>query len=146
MDRVRSLHLGWALALVERADEALRGPDQATWMLRLAPDQDNFRQALAWGLAHGDEARALDLAWHLYHFWAIRGSISESERWLGAALSATASTPSIERTRALTRWGEVAELTGRYADARERHAAALAMARTLGDPVRERESPSTRSA
>jgi predicted ATPase/DNA-binding SARP family transcriptional activator len=137
-DELRARQLGWCVALLERADDGLRGPDRAAWLTRLAPDQDNFRQVLAWGLSHGEQAHALELAWHLYHFWGARGNLAESERWLGAALEATAAAPaSIERTRALTRWGELAELRGDYDAARARHGQALAMGRALDDPVRQ---------
>jgi predicted ATPase len=137
-DTLRARHLNWSVALLERADEELRGPDQAAWVTRLAPDQDNFRQALAWGLSHDEGARALELAWHLCHFWSWRGNFAESERWLGTALTATAGAPaSTGRSRALLRWGELAERRGDYAEARSRHAQALEMGRALGDPVRQ---------
>jgi predicted ATPase/DNA-binding SARP family transcriptional activator len=137
-DAVSARHLEWFMRLLERADEQLRGPDQAAWVARLAPDQDNFRQALAWGLAHERAGQALELAWHLHHFWALRGNLGESERWLGAALDATAGAPaSIERTRALSRWAEIAERQGAYAEARTRYALALDMGRALDNPVRQ---------
>jgi len=137
-DRVSRRHLDWYLGLMARADEELRGPDQVAWARRLALDQDNFRRALAWGLSHGEQHKALDLAWHLHHFWLLRGNLEESERWLGDALGRTAGAPpSIARTRALSRWGELAERKGDYAAARGRYADALAMGVALGDPVRQ---------
>jgi tetratricopeptide (TPR) repeat protein len=126
------------MRLLESADEQLRGPDQASWVARLTPDQDNFRQALAWGLSHGRADQALELAWHLHHFWGLRGNLGESERWLGAALDATAGAPpSIERTRALSRWAEIAERQGAYGEARARYERALEMGRALDHPVRQ---------
>jgi predicted ATPase/DNA-binding SARP family transcriptional activator len=137
-DRVSRRHLDWYLDVMARADEELRGPDQVVWAQRLALDQDNFRRALAWGLSHGEQHKVLDLAWHLTHFWLMRGNLDESERWLGDALTRTAGAPpSIARTRALSRWGELAERKGDYAAARERYADALAMGGALGDPVRQ---------
>jgi len=47
-DAVRERHARWFLALVERAEPALRGPDQAAWLQRLRAEDDNFQQALAW--------------------------------------------------------------------------------------------------
>jgi len=137
-DRVSRRHLDWYLDLMARADEELRGPDQVAWAQRLALDQDNFRRALAWGLSHDEEHKALDLAWHLHHFWLMRGNLEESERWLGDALTRTAGAPpSIARTRALSRWGELAERKGDYAAARGRYADALEMGVALNDAVRQ---------
>jgi predicted ATPase/DNA-binding SARP family transcriptional activator len=137
-DRVSRRHLDWYLDVMARADEELRGPDQVVWAQRLALDQDNFRRALAWGLSHGEQHKVLDLAWHLNHFWLMRGNLEESERWLGDALTRTAGAPpSVARTRALSRWGELAERKGDYAAARERYADALEMGGALGDPVRQ---------
>jgi predicted ATPase len=137
-DEVSARHIEWFMGLLERADDELRGPDQAAWVARLVPDQENFRQALAWGLSHGGAEPALELAWHLHHFWALRGNLGESERWLGAALDATVGAPaSIERTRALSRWAEIAERKGDYAEARSRYERALEMGGALEHPVRQ---------
>jgi predicted ATPase/DNA-binding SARP family transcriptional activator len=137
-DHVSERHLEWCVALLTEADEQLRGADQASWALRLAPDQDNFRQALAWGLAHGRAPRALEVAWHLDLLWSMRGVVEESERWLDATLAATAGAPaSVERSRALTRWGDHAFDRGDFATAGARYGQALEMARALGHTVRE---------
>ena len=131
-------HLDAYLALVARVDDELRGPNQFEWAQRLSLEQDNFRGALAWGLSHGEPEKSLDLAWHLHHFWSLRGNLDESARWLGATLTRTTDAPpSVERTRALSRWGELAERAGDFRAARARYAEALAMGRALGDRVRE---------
>jgi predicted ATPase/DNA-binding SARP family transcriptional activator len=137
-DRVARRHLDWYLDLMSRGDEEMRGPEQRAWGERLALDQDNFRRALAWGVSHGAAQEALDLAWHLHMLWAPLGNFEESERWLGETLARTrGAPPSVERTRALSRWGAIAERKGDYTEARARYEDALAMARALGNAVRE---------
>ena len=87
---IRRCHAEYLLALAERAETMLHGPEQAAWLDRLAADQDNFGAAFAWTLGDGnDPVTALRLAAALGWFWFIRGLLSET-RWLEAALAATA--------------------------------------------------------
>jgi DNA-binding CsgD family transcriptional regulator/tetratricopeptide (TPR) repeat protein len=45
---LRSRHLGWFLGLAERAEQELRGRDQAKWIEHLESEHDNLRAALEW--------------------------------------------------------------------------------------------------
>ncbi len=78
------------LALAERADHELRGPDQRVWFLRLEREHDNLRAALRWLLDQDDEAErvaSLRLAGALGWFWAMFGYHAEGARWLEEALA-----------------------------------------------------------
>ena len=49
-DRVglRDRHLAYFVALAERSEPQLRGPDQAAWIRRLTAEQADIRAALSW--------------------------------------------------------------------------------------------------
>jgi tetratricopeptide (TPR) repeat protein len=87
MSTVRERHLSWAVALVEQAAPALQGPEQATWLARLAREHDNLRAALQWALDRGHSARGLRLAGALGKFWLRGGHQREGRRWLEALLA-----------------------------------------------------------
>jgi tetratricopeptide (TPR) repeat protein len=82
---LREQHAAYYLALAERADAELAGPDAATWLTRLDRDHDNLRGALDWVKDRGDGRTALRLATALVGFWHRRGHLGEGRQWLGAA-------------------------------------------------------------
>ncbi|MGH2557650.1 MAG: hypothetical protein ACRDJH_01190, partial [Thermomicrobiales bacterium] len=69
----REAHAGYLLALAERADPALFGPDQVHWLAVLDAEHDNARAALAWALDRHAAEIALRLAAALRRFWTMRG-------------------------------------------------------------------------
>ncbi|MDP9371880.1 MAG: protein kinase, partial [Chloroflexota bacterium] len=78
---VRQAHAAYVLALVERAEPALTGPEQGIWFDRLEIEHDNLRAALAWTL----DRRAADVALRLgaapWRFWSARGYLAEGRGW-----------------------------------------------------------------
>ncbi|MFN8540403.1 MAG: LuxR C-terminal-related transcriptional regulator [Thermomicrobiales bacterium] len=86
-EAARRRHLAWYLALAERADAGLIGPQQVIWLDRLEREHDNLRAALSWSLERGDGAQAAQLGAHIWHFWLFRGYLSEGRRWLERALA-----------------------------------------------------------
>ena len=137
LDMLRSRHFGHFLAMATRADDELRGPDQAEWLARMDAEEDNFRAALRWGLSAEDPARTLDLVWLLHQYWVWRGNLSEARKWFDEAMAkATDMPPSVNLSRAFARWGEIAEIMGDYGPARSRYERALAVGRAIDDPVR----------
>ncbi len=71
----RKRHAAYYTELAERADPALRGPDQARWLARLDAESADLRAALE----HGGGPRLADaLTW----YWFLRGRFSEARRAL----------------------------------------------------------------
>ncbi len=81
-------HLDWCLALAERAQDMLRGSEQALWMDRLETEHDNLRAALTWCKTSECEAdKGLWLAGALSRFWRVRGHFSEGRSHLADVLA-----------------------------------------------------------
>lgn len=97
-------HARWCVALAERADLGLTGPEQLAWLDRLEDEQDHLRVALAWTISEGEVELALRLSGALTQFWQIRGHFTEGLGWLRGALAldGAAALPAC-RARAL--WG-----------------------------------------
>jgi len=89
-DSVRDRHLEWYLALAERGNAALHGPEQTRWITVMESEHDNLRAALRWSLDNGTSDRALALATACAYFWEIRGHRyrTEARRWLDETLGA----------------------------------------------------------
>jgi predicted ATPase/DNA-binding CsgD family transcriptional regulator len=102
--RLRDRHLAYFVALAERSEPQLRGPDQAAWIRRLAAEQADIRAALAWAReAHRDESM-LRLATALKRrFWHDAGGLGEGLRWLQASLAVAADAPAALRVKAQQR-------------------------------------------
>jgi tetratricopeptide (TPR) repeat protein len=134
---VRRRHAACYLALAEAAAPELLGAQQAVWLDRLEQEMGNFRAALTWCAARGDQPDAAEtgmrLAAALWQFWDERFYLSEGGRWLETVLRTCG--PAAGRTRARVLLG-----LGRFAAHRcdDTLAAALyeeslALARAAGD-------------
>ena len=112
-------HAEYFLGLVERAEPAVRGPDQRQWLDRLEREWDNVRSVLRWLIDQGD-AEALDdaahLCWSLWHFWWARGYLAEGRRWAEQIL-AGADVSTLARARAAWVVSTAALDQGDYASA-----------------------------
>jgi predicted ATPase/DNA-binding CsgD family transcriptional regulator len=105
-DRVglRDRHLVYFVALAERSEPQLRGPDQAAWIRRLAAEQADIRAALAWAQeAHRDESMLRLAAALRRRFWHDAGGLGEGLRWLEASLAVAADAPAALRVKAQQR-------------------------------------------
>ncbi|MFI6293887.1 BTAD domain-containing putative transcriptional regulator [Nonomuraea sp. NPDC050790] len=78
-EEMRLRHREYYLAVAERAEPYLRGPEQRQWLLRLDAEAANFRAALTpHGPASSSERLVNALAW----YWVLRGRLGEGRRWL----------------------------------------------------------------
>lgn len=127
-------HRDWCLALAERAEARLRGPEQARWLGRLALDHDNLRAALKWSLADdGGAEAALRLATGMWWFCFVRGHWSEARAALEAALARTPDAPRSAVPKALHAATFFALRQGDLARASVLGGQGLALCRELGD-------------
>ncbi len=78
----RDRHLNYCLSLAERADKAMRGPDQILWGERIEAEFDNLRAALEWSVVTHQTEAALRLLVALGWPWEIRAHYREARLWL----------------------------------------------------------------
>lgn len=135
---VRTRHLDWFLGLAEAASPHLTGPDQALWLARLDPEQENLLAASAWcdQAVHGPQA-GLRLMFALKLYLFNRGLL-QSLRWgtQEALARPGAQQRDGARCRALHTLGQAQYHMGCYDAAIAPLREALAIARELGDSGR----------
>jgi predicted ATPase len=97
------------LAVAERAEPELLGPEQRTWFDRLERDLDNLRAALDWTAADPERTElGLKLASGLLRFWDARGHLREGrDRLLAMLARSGASTSTRTRAKALFACGSL---------------------------------------
>jgi predicted ATPase len=106
--KVRQRHLEWFAGLAEQAEELLWGPDQQVWFDRLKTESNNLGSAMEWSelasacLDQTDAAvrAGLRLGGALWHFWDLRGNLSEGQARLLALLKTNTDDPAV-RAKAL---------------------------------------------
>jgi predicted ATPase len=126
---LRDRHLAYFVALAERSEPQLRGPDQAAWLRRLAAEQADIRAALAWAQeAHRDESMLRLAAALKRRFWHDAGGLGEGLRWLEASLAVAADAPAALRVKAQQRAAWIAWELGDVDRSQELFEASLAAA------------------
>ena len=131
----RSRHLGFYLALTERAEGALVGPAQAEMLQRLDLERENVLSAHAWCDRCDTGAEAgLRLLHAIKLYWINRGLVNLGHRLTVEALSrAGVEEHPLARCRGLFDAGQFCAVMGRYGDAQVFLGESLAIARELGD-------------
>jgi predicted ATPase/class 3 adenylate cyclase len=81
-EELRRRHAKHFLELAGKAEEELRGADQARWLGTLEADHDNLRAVLT----RRDGDLQLELAGALWRFWYVRGHFEEGLQWLREVL------------------------------------------------------------
>jgi len=136
LDAVRRRHLDHFLDLAESAAPALTGPEQSSWLGRLADDHDNLRAALE-ASRSDDVDRRLRLVLALDRFWTVRGHLGEGRQWMDEVLSAAAGTAATPlRAMVSNAAGGLAFQQGDLAGARAHLEASLALWGELGDRLK----------
>jgi len=85
-EEVAQEHAGIYVALAEESEPGLHQPEQLDYFRRVETEHDNLRGALYWSLKRGELETALRLSTSLWHFWWVRGHLTEGRKWLEAAL------------------------------------------------------------
>jgi tetratricopeptide (TPR) repeat protein len=132
LEAVRSRLADVLVALAERAEPELTGPEQVTWLDRLEKEHDNLRAVLQWCAERGAREPSLRLCGALWRFWSTRGYLGEGLRWLDGAL-AEGAPPTPALARALNGAANLAREQGDYERARGLHEQSLATSREQGD-------------
>ncbi len=134
---IRERHRDWCMRLAARFDAEWRGPDQVAWLARLEQEHDNLRAALTWSRSAaeaGDAEAGLRLAGAVWHFWEVRGYLSEGRSWLTEFLALSrGATGTGARAKALDGAGHLAVLQGDQPTGASLLNESLALWRTLGD-------------
>jgi len=86
-EELRRRHRDWFLALAERAERELHGPEQLRWSEMLEVELENLRAAFEWSLQMGDTEAGLRFATALGRFWHVRGHLSDGQDWLERSLA-----------------------------------------------------------
>lgn len=131
---IRRNHATFYLNLAERAEAALIGPDQASWLTRLEQEHDNIRAALQWALDHDQNDIAVRLTAAVWRFWHVHGHVIEGRRWLDAVAARRSGIASPARAKSLCGAGWIANAQGDIAQAERYFAESLSVARNLDHP------------
>ncbi len=130
-------HVEYYLALAERAELRLWGPEDAAWLERLEQEHDNMRAALSWALDHEESNLALRLSAALRWFWNMGGYYSEGRSWLEATLAKDGRASTEARAKVLEGLGWLANQQGDldHAEATAKEGLRLSTEAGLGEIV-----------
>ena len=124
---IERAHAAYFADLAVRADRAMTGPDQVTWLSIMRAEQDNLRAVFDRGMA----ADELALVSTMGNYWLTSGRMTEGRSRLEHAL-ASDEADDAARARALRWAGQLARVQGDFEVARARVEEALDLARSLG--------------
>ncbi len=131
-EAARDVHLAHFLALANRAEPELTGPQQVVWLNRLEREHHNLLGALDWALQRGRLEEGLCLAGALLRYWEHHSHHAQVRRGLEQALARSAGLPADVRAKALHAEGVLAFLQGDHVRARDALGESVALYRQAG--------------
>jgi predicted ATPase len=133
MGSLEERFLAYYLSLAERSEQALKGPEQKEWVIRLDLEQENLRAALHMSLEENEINLSMRICAALWRFWSIRGQLSEGRIWLNRALSKPNLADDVFRAKALWGAGALAAIQDDDPIAHRLLNESLALSRKVGD-------------
>ena len=131
-EAVRRRHADFHALLAEKADPALFGPQQLSWLERLDAELANIRAALTWAAESGEAEAGLRIGAALWRYWQLRGSNREGRERLELLLSGRAGS-NAARARAQMVVASLASPQGDHETVCRLIEASLPVHRALGD-------------
>ena len=132
-DDARDRHAAFFRGFIADLDLYAAFPGDDSWFGRVAPEEDNLRQALEHFLARGDKFALSELSSGLEAFWLTRSQVGEGRRWLELAISGDADLPAVLRARSRSAAGVFIVSHGEADVAAPIIDEAVALARECGD-------------
>ncbi|MCU0493136.1 MAG: tetratricopeptide repeat protein [Chloroflexaceae bacterium] len=126
-------HLDYHLALAAQAGLGFTVGEHQPWVNQLAPEMDNLRVALRYGLEVGNEEKGARLCGALYGFWHMQSLFREGLEWSERYLRHPVQPET--RARLLSSVSLLAYLLGDLPKALQSAAEAVALQEELNDPV-----------
>jgi predicted ATPase/Tfp pilus assembly protein PilF len=133
-EATRRRHADFFLALAEKAEPKLTGPQQVLWLNVLEREHDNLRAVFSWVEETGQADYGLRLGAAIWRFWIARGHRHEGRERLAALLALPgAAQATRERAKVLNAIGTIMHELGDYITARQRLEESLEIWREFGD-------------
>jgi predicted ATPase/DNA-binding CsgD family transcriptional regulator len=133
MEVTLQAHATYYLALMEKAEPELEGPEQAVWLARWEGEHDNLRAVMRWLVESGETEKALRLGGALLWFWVVLGHLSEGRAFLEQGLARSEGARAAVRAKAFYIAGVLALLQDDYDQAEAYCGQSLGLFRGLGD-------------
>jgi tetratricopeptide (TPR) repeat protein len=111
VERLLRRRADYFTGLARQLQPDLRNADP-TAIERIEAEHENMRAVLAWSLESGRVEHALELVWHLKHFWIVRAYGVEGDEWARRTLAATRHLGIVERVWAIAGAADLASLVG----------------------------------
>ena len=136
-DATWQAHAIYYLALAEKAEPELGGPQQVEWLERLEREHDNLRAAMQWTLERGETGHSIEMALRLggalLRFWRVRGHWNEGWNFLERALVRSKGVAVLVQLKALMAAANLAYIQDDTDRAEVLYDECLVRCRALGD-------------